>query len=252
MRSIKKSVLFFVLTLTPVFVQSQDQVHVNIPTLEEETEYIWRTIIDTQFFEENNYQVSLPDGELIESLKQKAKSNSLSDEDYENLKIFMQKGVYDPSDYREGYQNIKSQLALVNTMITEIGNLNLDWNFKKFDMYQVNLTLYGPGGSYNPDEGSLLIYTTLDGRFKQYDNAAHTLIHEIVHMGIESSIIQKYNVPHPLKERIVDTFVSLCFKELLPDYRIQNMGDTRTDPYLQNKDDLTKLDEIVERILKSN
>lgn len=251
MRSIKKSVLFFVLTLIPVLVQSQDRVQINIPTLEAETEYVWRTIIDTQFFEENNYQVSLPNGKLIESLKQKAKSNSLSDEDYEALKNFMIKEVYSEADYQQGYQNIKAQLVLVNRMITEIGNIDLNWSFKEFNTYIVNLTLYGPGGSYNPDEGSLLIYTTPDGRFKQYDNPAHTLIHEIVHMGIETSIIQKYNVPHPLKERIVDTFVSLCFRELLPEYRIQNMGDTRTDPYLQNKDDITKLDEIVEQILKS-
>lgn len=250
MNTFKVSVFFFVLALVPLTAQSQDRVQINIPTLEAETEYIWRTIIDTRFFEENNYQVSLPGGELIESLKQKAKSNNLSDADYEDLKSFMQKGVYNPSDYQRGYQNIEAQLALVNKMIAEIGSMNLDWNFKEFDIYTVNLTLYGPGGSYNPDEGSLLIYTTIDGRFKQYDNPAHTLIHEVVHMGIEASIIQKYNVPHPLKERIVDTFVSLCFGELLPDYRIQNMGDTRTDSFLKNKADLAKLDIIVEQILR--
>lgn len=250
MKTFKVSVFFFVLALVPLSVQSQDRVQINIPTLEAETEYIWRTIIDTRFFEENNYQVSLPGGELIESLKQKAKSNSLSDADYEDLKNFMENGVYNSSDYQTGYQNIETQLALVNKMIAEIGSMNLDWNFKEFDVYTVNLTLYGPGGSYNPDEGSLLIYTTLDGRFKQYDNPAHTLIHEIVHIGIEASIVQKYNVPHPLKERIVDTFVSLCFGELLPDYRIQNMGDTRTDPFLKNKADLAKLDIIVEQILR--
>ncbi|MEQ9265462.1 MAG: hypothetical protein RLN81_09595 [Balneolaceae bacterium] len=249
-KTFRKSAFFLVLTLAPLFAQSQDRVQVNIPTLEAETEYIWRTIIDTRFFEENNYQVSLPNGELIESLKQKAKSNSLSDADYEDLKDFMQKGVYNPSDYQRGYQNIEAQLVLVNKMIAEIGSMNLDWNFKEFDIYTVNLTLYGPGGSYNPDEGSLLIYTTIDGRFKQYDNPAHTLIHEVVHMGIEASIVQKYNVPHPLKERIVDTFVSLCFRELLPDYRIQNMGDTRTDPFLKNKADLAKLDALVEQVLR--
>lgn len=245
-------ILLSVLALAPLLVFSQDRVQVNIPTVEAETEYVWRTIIDTQFFEDNNYQVSLPGGELIESLKQKAKTNSLSDTDYGNLKTFMVKEIYNPSDYQKGYQNIKSKLALINTMIQEVGALKLNWAFREFETYQVNLTLYGPGGSYNPDEGSLLIYTTLDGRFKQYDNAAHTLIHEIVHIGIEKSIILKYEVPHPLKERIVDTFVSLHFQEHLPDYKIQNMGDTRTDPYLKKKDDLKNLDEIVARILNSN
>lgn len=229
---------------------SQDRIKVNIPTAEAEADYIWRTIQDTKFFEENNYQVALPPGMLVEGLKKKAKENQLTDEDYVELKSFVRDSVYDTSQYAAGFAKIEAQLPLLNRLLVRLSNMERDWDFKEFPLYEVNLTLYGPGGSYDPDEGTILIYTTPQGQYKQYDNPANTIIHEIVHIGVEASIVQKYQVPHRLKERIIDTFVSLCFGEDLPDYRIQNMGDERIDPYLKKQGDLQQLGKFVAEILK--
>ena len=222
----------------------------NIPTAELESEYIWRTIQDIKFFEENNYQISLPEGQLIEDLKGKAKKSNLSEEDYVRLKTFIQDSVYQKSNYLKGYEKIVNELELINKMLSEIDESNFKWGFKKMDSYQINLTLYGPGGSYNPDDGSILIFTTPKGAFKNYDNPVNTIIHEITHIGIEESIINKFGIPHSLKERIVDTFVFLSFKQYLPDYRIQDMGDTRIDQYLKTKEDLKELDKFAELIMK--
>jgi len=134
-------------------------------------------------------------------------------------------------------------------MINQIDESNYNWDFKEFTTYDVNLTLYGPGGSYQPEEGSILIYTTIDGEFKGYDNPANIVIHEIVHIGIEESIITKYNVPHAFKERIVDSYVSMNYGPYLPNYRIQEMGDTRIDKYLKEVADFRGLDKAVEKIL---
>ncbi len=62
-------------------------------------------------------------------------------------------------------------------------------------------------------------------------------------MNVEyiQSIVQKYGLPHGLKEYIVDTFVYLMFQEQLPEYRIQNMGDPKIDDYLKTPDDLSAL-----------
>ncbi len=241
---------FFLLFLfTSLQGKSQRSVSVNIPTVEMETEYVWRTIQDIAFFEENNYQISLPNGTLIEGLKAKAKLGTLTDTDYEELEKFMKKNVYRESDYKKGYEKITNELDLINKMVNEIEQSNFNWIFKTFNTYHVNLTLYGPGGSYNPDEGSILIFTTPQGQFKSYDNPANTVIHEITHIGIEEAIITKYNVPHALKERIVDTFVSLNFKQYLPDYRIQDMGEYRIDPYLTVKSNLENLDQIVHLVM---
>ena len=227
---------------------SKNRIQINIPTPDSETEYVWSIIQDTPFFEKNNYQVSLPEGALIESLINKSKKGKLSDFDYQNLREFM-KGAYNPSDYEAAHDKIKNNIDLINSMIAQFSKFKFDWEFKEFEVYQVNLTLYGPGGSYNADEGSLLLYTTPKGRFKQYDNPANTIIHEIVHIGIDQSIINKYKVPHALKERIVDTFVYLNFKDLLLGYTIQNMGDNRIDPHLKNKSDLNNLNNFVQQIM---
>lgn len=244
--------LFLILLFSVGCNITQSNVLINIPDAEAETDYIWQTIQDLNFFEEHNYQVSLPKGALIESLRIKAKNNHLSENDYQDLKRFIKDSIYDRSAYLQGYNKIKKQLPLIYKMIAEINLTKRTWAFKEFDPYQVNLTLYGPGGSYNADNGSILLYTTPDGKFKQYDNPANTIIHEITHIGIEASIINKFKVPHPLKERIIDKFVFLHFNQYLPDYKIQNMGDERIDPYLRSKEDFKKLDEFVERIMKKN
>ena len=46
----------------------------------------------------------------------------------------------------------------------------------------INLTLYGPGGSYNPQEGSIILMITKEGTFKQSLDPAETIVHEIVHI----------------------------------------------------------------------
>ena len=227
---------------------NRNRISINIPTVKTESEYIWRTIQDVKFFEENNYQISLPKGQIVEELKVKSKSGNLVTEDYVRLERFVMDSVYDESDYRKGFEKIVKEAALINKMINQLNKSKFNWAFKTFETYSLNLTLYGPGGSYNPDEGSILIYTTPTGQFKNYDNPANTIIHEVVHIGIEEAIITKYNVPHALKERIVDTFVSLNFGQDLPDYRIQDMGDKRTDQYLTSISSLKDLDKIIEQL----
>ena len=223
----------------------ESRVQVHIPTAEEEAEYVWRTIRDISFFEEHNYQVSLPKGEFIESLKQKSSQNQLSDADYESLKVFMKTSVYRPEDYEKGYQTIVEKKPLIERMVREISRLKKHWAFRSFDQYQVHLTLYGPGGSYDPEYGTILIYTTPEGGFKQYDNPANTIIHEIVHIGTEEAIMNTHQVPHTLKERIIDKMVLIYFEKYLPDYRLQEFGDARIDPFLLTKRDIKRLPEVL-------
>ena len=222
----------------------QSRIEVTIPSAETEAAYIWRNLGDLAFFEKNNYQLSLPQGPLMDTLKKKARNNRLTDEDYASLVIFMEKQVYREADYQSGFKAIEKSLSLLNRMVGDLENTDHRWPFKMFETYEVVLTLYGPGGSYDPDRGSIIIYTTPDGQFKQYRDPINTLIHEIVHIGIEG-LIHKYNVPHGLKERVVDTFVLLRFKSDLPDYRKQNMGDVGIDQFLSKKSDLLDLDQII-------
>ncbi|MFV1884140.1 MAG: hypothetical protein ACMZ7B_06625 [Balneola sp.] len=225
------------------------KIDILIPTVEQETEYVWRTIQNISFFDEYGYDISLPEGSLIESLKTKSREKTLNNEDYKALSAFMKEKVYKKSDYEKGYKKVVSETALLESLIGKIKNAERNWDFRFFETYTVTLTLYGPGGGYNPEEGSILLFTTLEGGFKQYENPRNTIIHEIIHIGVEESIMQKYDVPHGLKERIIDTFVHLNFKDQLPDYCIQNMGDTRLDSLLSEKKDLIHLEGIVIELL---
>lgn len=228
---------------------SRDQVIVNVPTADAESQYIWRNVQDIPFFEQNGYQVAFPPVASLESLKEKARSRSLSDKDYEVLTAELKSAVYSEGDYDVGFEKVEEALPLVDVMLDKIKGLDLNWDFKIFSQYNVNLTLYGPGGSYDPETGHITLFTTPQGQFKQYANPANTIIHEIVHMGIEASLINKYEVPHSMKERIVDQFVMLNFKALLPDYRLQDMGDYRADEIMKSAKDLKDLDKRIEKIL---
>ncbi|MCT4639718.1 MAG: hypothetical protein N4A72_18610 [Bacteroidales bacterium] len=240
-------VLFFV---TVCNVLCEDRIKVNIPTVDSEADYVWRTIIDIDFFEKNRYSVGLPKGDIIEQLKEKSRKKKLTDKDYSDLKRFMKDSIYNADDYKMGYKAVADRVDMLNRMIDKLFNGKYNWNFKRFDIYNINLTLYGPGGSYNPDKGEVLIYTTTKGGFKQYLNPVYTIIHEIVHIGIQESLINRYKVPHAMKERIVDNIVMLYFGNDLPGYRIQNMGDMRIDKYLKSTGDIKKLNDNITKALK--
>ena len=245
-------ILILIAIIQGLLTPTQNRIEIVIPTAEEETEYVWRTISDINFFEEHNYQISLPEGELIESLKEKAKSGRLEDSDYSLLESYMKTSVYHKSDYEIGYNKIASNKELINKMINAFDRIKKDWTYKKFEKYEIRLTLYGPGGSYDPQRGSILIYTTKEGQFKQYDNPSNTIIHEVIHIGTEESIMNKFQVSHPLKERIIDRLVKINFSKYLPDYRLQSFGDARIDPYLKNKRDIKRLDKIVDQFQREH
>ncbi|MEN7344202.1 MAG: hypothetical protein AAAFM81_14725 [Pseudomonadota bacterium] len=220
-----------------------------IPTVEQETDYVWRSLRDTRFFEANGYDVSLPDGQLIVALKDKARAGTLNDDDYVSLQTFMRESVYREEDYRHGYDKIAAALPTLNTMLSTIEAEHYVWGFRAYDQYAIILTLYGPGGSYDPDNATITMLTNTQGGFRQYANPLYTLIHEVVHIGIEESVIRKLSVPHGLKERLVDTFVTLLFADALPGYRVQQMGNPDIDHEFKDRDSLKRLPDIVREFL---
>lgn len=78
------------------------------------------------------------------------------------------------------------------------------WGMKIPDEITILMT-YGNGGAYRPDKKQILLRGTRMPTAK----IAKVLQHELVHIIIEKDIIQKYNVPQDLKERIVDI---ICYE----------------------------------------
>ena len=217
------------------------------PTIEQEATSIWRTISDITFFEKQGYDINLPKDSLIDALITKSKNGTFGDEDFPLIYTLVENKIFDQKSYVQAKLKVEKQIDLLTGFISEIDAKKgqWDWKFKMFDTYKVVFTLYGTGGSYDPDEGIITLLTNKEGGFMKYKNPAYTIIHEITHMGMEYSIVRKYNLPHGLKERIVDTFVYLMFREKLPEYKIQRMGDENIDKYLNKKKDIGSLNSIV-------
>ncbi len=228
-----------------------ERIKIGIPSIQQEASSIWRTINDIVFFEQQGYQVNLPKADLIQTLIVESKKGKFGNDHFAQIYNLLDSNVYQQGDYDAALKKVKDQEALVNDLIQQLktSSKDWDWDFKLYESYPVVFTLYGTGGSYNPDLGEVTLFTTTDGKFMNYREPANTIIHEIVHMGIEESIVQKYQLPHGLKERIVDTIVYLLFKQALPDYRIQNMGDTKIDEYLKQIEDIQSLPSKIEQYL---
>lgn len=227
--------------------ESGNRFTILVPTVEQEATSVWRIINDIQFFNNHGYSVNLPHCRQVDSLLIKSKNGMFSNNDYSSIFELIESDFYNEENYLAAYEKVKQQEVVVNTMIGQLDSLrNLwDWDFKMFANYDVLFTLYGSGGSYNANIGGIALFTNNYGDFKSYSNPANTIIHEIVHIGIEESIVQKYKLSHILKERIVDRIVFIYFSDVLPEYKIQNMGETNVDALLKDKNDVANLNSII-------
>jgi hypothetical protein len=216
-------------------------------TIDQEATSIWRTINDIAFFEEQGYTINLPKDAQIDSLIVKSKKREFGNDDFATIHQLLETKFFDKTDYEKAIEKVNEQQKLISSLVHQIDSEkeNWDWEFNTFEKYKIIFTLYGTGGSYDPDQGTITLLTNREGGFMNYKNPANTIIHEITHMGMEYSIVQKYKLSHGNKERLVDTFVSLMFTERLPTYKIQNMGDAKIDDYLTKKEDLIQLNSIV-------
>jgi hypothetical protein len=165
------------------------------------------------------------------------------------LDNLMRAQVYDPGSCQSALARIEARRPFIDDLIDQLDAIGEHWPFRRFQTYQVKLTLYGPGGSFDPETGSVVMLVRPDGSLKQYDDPACTILHEVVHIGIEQSIVSRFDVPHALKERIVDRIVSLSFADQMPEYRVQEMGFKAFDDYLDDAADIPCLPEIVASFL---
>jgi hypothetical protein len=155
----------------------------------------WR-VRNHKWFIENGYEPALPT-EILEKLE---RGESVSDNDISAAVI----GEYQVDLFRAKENEFK-----------EIWEAKAPYFFERLrelgrplpPKYIVRFSRYGNGGSfYPPNFITLCIGPYFD--FKVY----YTTFHEIVHLTIDD-LIEKYNIPHWTKERLVD----LIMTEFFPD-----------------------------------
>jgi hypothetical protein len=207
------------------------EVTVRAPTLEEEFNYLKYVLNRQDFYEKEGYKVSYP------AVKELCDPLIINDPDA--MFSLFKDSEYKVDFYKKGIDVISELLPLIQSNVSKLAKIQSFWDFKLLPTYTVVLTKYGPGGSYNVEAGKITMLTTIDGKFKR-SLPHHTVLHEIVHMGIEDSIVQKYKLNHQEKERLVDLFVKKYFEKELPEYNIQRWEDSRIDKYIADLESLPK------------
>ena len=103
------------------------------------------------------------------------------------------------------------------------------------------VTRYGSGGNYDADDRAIMIRVASGGKFKgTYRDPLETIVHEMMHLGIEEKIVKKFKLTHWEKERVVDQICQKEFKDIFPAYKLQEYGDQGADLDL-SLDDLQDL-----------
>lgn len=223
--------------------KNHERISVTIPTVHQEATSIWRTINDIKFFQQQGYTVALPEDEVIDALITKSQRGEFGNEDFTVIYELLEEKIYRAEAYVQASEKVLAEQDLLEQAISELERKSSawEWPFKVYNQYSIVFTRYGSGGSYNPENGNITLLTNEEGRFKKYDNPAHTIIHEIVHLGMEASIVQRFELSHQSKERLVDQVVVLLFGDLLTTYQVQEMGEVEQKFIPQNEHELRRL-----------
>ncbi|MEM1180951.1 MAG: hypothetical protein AAGM22_21605 [Acidobacteriota bacterium] len=189
-------------------------------TPEEAYAYLAGLHRDMDFFKANGYDVALPNHPAFA-----ADAESLG-----SVELFADE-VYRLSAFETALGVLAEKSSTLRDALAAYESFEGLEGFRSFDRYRVTLTLYGPGGSYHPDSGGIVLLTTPDGRFKG-GGGVHTIVHEMMHLAVEDGLVQRFGLSHWEKERLVDFLVKREFRELLPNYELQSSGADALGPYL--------------------
>jgi hypothetical protein len=199
------------------------RVIIRAPSPDEELDYLLGTLSKLTFFRENNYTVALPDHPTFREPHPAG--------DRGRLRALFVGEVFRPDAYAAGLAALTAFERIRPRVLERMRAMNRRWKLRLYDRYQVVLTLYGPGGSYDPRRGRIVLLTTRDGRFKR--PGSHTIVHEMVHLGIQGTIVERFRLTHWEKERVVDLICLRRFGDLLPGYRMQpNPRGREVDAYV--------------------
>lgn len=224
---------------------SQIKLEIRPQTAKEEFDYLWYTLKQLPFFEENNYKVELPNHPVFQKLAEK--SPNFSKVNKVSLFNLFKKEVYDQDFFKQGIITLESCRPIFDKAIPKFIDMNKKWDFKTFQKYNVLLTRYGPGGSYNPYQGKIIMMTDTDGSFKKF-RPQETVIHEIIHIGIEENIVNHFVLNHWEKEALVDLICTLKFGDILPKYQMQSQENIKVNDYINLKS-LDQLPKAIEKYI---
>jgi hypothetical protein len=174
-------------------------------SIDYEVERIKNTISRLDWFKEKGYQLLFPEGFSVEN-------KDFSDDNIKNSIL----EEYNEIDYKKVADIVNEQWSKFSPFLEKYF---LETKTKLENIYKVNLTKYGVGGSYNLPN---TIIVNFQGKFGI--GVSKTIIHEIIHLSIQE-LIEKYKVGHWEKERVVDLILLKIVPEIA---KMQNISiDTK-------------------------
>lgn len=227
----------------PAEVMHTPQVIFRAQTPEESFSFLSYTVGRLPWYREQGYQVTLPTHPALQSWQES--TSPLSENKIEEIKPLFFSEVYSEDAYALSLPQVKATEQTVQEGLEKFKPLQQNWGFNLRDDYHVVLTLYGPGGCYDPNKGQIILMTTEQGRFGMRP-VDETILHEIVHIGIEEMIVQKHQLSHWEKERVVDLICQNILGDLFPNYRMQNKGDLRIDEFVNSHTINKSLDSAID------
>ena len=195
--------------------------------------YLSSVVSQMGFFRANGYQVALP-----------SHTDFDADGEFGSLERFRDV-VYREAAFRPALDVLAEGRSVLQGALDWFVKIRGIDGFRVFDNYSVEITLYGPGGSYDPSSGGIVLFATEDGRFRG-GGGVHTIVHEMMHLAVEEGFVQKYGLSHWEKERLVDLLTKRELGHLLPGYQLQAQGVEALDSFVRETP-LDGLSEALER-----
>jgi len=170
------------------------------------------------WYKEKGYNIRLPTNKkFIDIYKNK---QFLTQTDVEQMRQIFYDEIYKEHELDDAIQIVSQSRSKVEDALILLAQLKKNWNFEIKPVYNIILTQYGPGGGYDSRTGHItILIDPLKIKQSYINQITKTIIHEIVHIGIENDIIQEYDLTHEEKETLVDLICILYLH--LPKYEIQ-------------------------------
>ena len=156
-------------------------------------------------------------------IQEMVKNRSLSESDFEkNYFTDFKLKLYQKSYYQPYLEKIQKTMPIINKCYDSFCALKQSWGFEVMARYDILLDLFGIGGRYfrfNQKTGWVIIGAGHHDFLNLNDlTMAHTIVHEMVHLGIEDLFINPQHLKQPPiyqeeKERIVDSLCAFVFQK---------------------------------------
>ena len=212
------------------------EVVVRVPTVGEAFGWLMVSVHVLRRFGDIGYKFNIPEHPKFQAAVQRGEP--LTDEEQAELRRIFEEQFYDPELFEPAVQHVEAVRGSIEQAVVRLQTLHRNWGFKVFPKVEVTFNLYPSLGGWNPLDGKVTMCTWEDGStrcaFGNVGAMEVVVIHEIVHTGIEIPLVERFQLSHTERERLVDLICRGYLGGLMSvPYPMQERGDRRLDAFVE-------------------